>query len=121
MSTHAQIAVEHNDNTVSSIYCHFDGYVQDGVGEALVNAVRTLPAAEELIKEGDVRSITYNHGQIDAPSYHTLHGESVNISKFTNLATFFEYAQWQEFNYLFIDGHWMLVNANTSKPVKDLL
>ena len=121
MSTNAQIAVEHDDNTISSIYCHFDGYIQGGAGEALVNAVRTLPAAEELIKAGDLRYVQNNNGQVDAESYNVFRGEEIKINTFNNLTDFVDQAQWEEFNYLFIDGQWRLIDANTYKLVKDFL
>ncbi len=36
MSTRSRIAIENVDNTVTSIYCHFDGYVSHN-GDILQN------------------------------------------------------------------------------------
>jgi hypothetical protein len=35
MATRSNIAIENQDRTVSSIYCHFDGYI-DEVGKNIV-------------------------------------------------------------------------------------
>jgi hypothetical protein len=36
MSTRSRIAIENHHGTVTSIYCHFDGYLE-GVGKKLFN------------------------------------------------------------------------------------
>lgn len=37
MSTFCRIAIEYPNNTFESIYCNYDGYFNDGVGESLTN------------------------------------------------------------------------------------
>lgn len=36
MSTFCRISVEYPNDTIESIYCNYDGYFDDGVGETLV-------------------------------------------------------------------------------------
>lgn len=37
MSTRCFIGIQNKDKTITSIYCHHDGYIQGGVGEILFN------------------------------------------------------------------------------------
>ena len=121
MSTHATISVQHADNTISSIYCHFDGYIEDGVGEALINTIWTLDRAEKLIQEGDLRYVKNNNNQVDAQSYYAFKGEQISIDKFNSLEDFRANMQWEEFNYLFINGRWVIVSADVHVPIQHAL
>ena len=40
MSTRCRIGIENKNGTITSIYCHHDGYLE-GVGEILVNHYKT--------------------------------------------------------------------------------
>lgn len=56
MSTRSRIAFEHEDGSVISIYCHFDGY-PDGVGRVLLAHYNTPERVLELMKLGDLSSL----------------------------------------------------------------
>ena len=55
MSTRSRIAIENEDGTYTSIYCHFDG-------KTIINILRKLHSskeeAEKIISLGDISSLT---------------------------------------------------------------
>ena len=57
MSTRSLIAVEQQDGTYNTIYCHFDGYVEGGVGEELFKKFGERADVENLISLGDRRAL----------------------------------------------------------------
>jgi hypothetical protein len=56
MSTRSRIAIENQNGSVTSIYCHFDGYIS-GVGKLLKNATQSIRKVEELIELGDISAL----------------------------------------------------------------
>ena len=56
MSTRCRIGIKNKDGTITSIYCHHDGY-PDGVGEVLVNNYKTEDKIRKLLELGDISSI----------------------------------------------------------------
>lgn len=68
MATRSRIAVELNDGTVKSVYCHWDGY-PEGVGKDLLNlSFNSTSEVEDFIEEGS-RSTVHE-------SYYEKYGES---------------------------------------------
>ena len=59
MSTRSRIGIEEKDGSITSVYCHFDGYV-DGVGLALIKNFDTEEKARELIDLGDLSTVGGN-------------------------------------------------------------
>ena len=56
MSTRSRIAIEKQDGTVESIYCHFDGYLSHN-GEILQEHYSTKEKMEKLIELGDISQL----------------------------------------------------------------
>ena len=56
MSTRSRIAMQNEDGSIKSIYCHFDGY-PDGVGATLKEHYTDPKKVEELINLGDISSL----------------------------------------------------------------
>lgn len=56
MSTRSNIGIIHEDNTVSFIYCHSDGYV-DYNGKMLFKHYQNLDKIYSLIELGDISSL----------------------------------------------------------------
>ena len=113
MSTRSTISVVQKDNSVKSVYCHFDGYISNGVGEWLKSYFNSYKLANNAISEGDISSI---HGE-SINSYHSKRGEEIDIEYFSNLESFLRNKHRQEFNYLYIDGDWQvaLIDSNFKK------
>lgn len=53
MSTRSRIAIEEDDGSIRSIYCHFDGY-PEGVGAILKKHYTDPQKIEELLELGDL-------------------------------------------------------------------
>ena len=102
MSTRSTISVVHQDGTVSSIYCHFDGYL-DHVGQILFKDYKTLAAAEALMFKGDM---LFLGSDIDSCEYYVDRGEELHISKFSDIDDFFRNYEQQEYDYLFNGVYW---------------
>lgn len=56
MATRSRIGIVNEDGTVSSIYCHWDGYVR-GVGSTLVNHYTDRDKVKRLIALGSISSL----------------------------------------------------------------
>lgn len=56
MSTRSRIAMIYEDDTVKSIYCHFDGY-PSGVGKTLTNHYINPEKVKALMELGDISSL----------------------------------------------------------------
>lgn len=57
MSTRCRIGIDKGDGVIRSIYCHFDGYLKDGVGETLRDHYRLINKADKLIRLGDISTL----------------------------------------------------------------
>ena len=94
----------HITNEYLSIYCHFDGYINDGVGEALKTSFNTYEKALNLILGGDCSGIEndaiYQYGE-----------ESRVPNQDYSLKELIERRE-EDYNYLFTeeDG-WKLVKS----------
>ena len=57
MSTRSLIAIEKSDGSYDTIYCHYDGYVENGVGEELFRNYQDRLKVENLISLGNRRHL----------------------------------------------------------------
>lgn len=57
MSTRSYIGIKLPSGRVKAIYCHFDGYIVNGVGETLLNHYKDEQAVQDLIALGSLRSL----------------------------------------------------------------
>ena len=98
MSTRSEIAVENPDNSISSIYCHGDGYLEHN-GVILNKHYASYNKALSIIEQNDCSSL----GETIEESrfYNTWRGEDTESKKFDN-----EYHFMEEFgnNHLFPVG-----------------
>lgn len=62
MSTRSRIGILNDDGTVTSIYCHFDGYLE-GVGEDLINYYTDKEKVKELIGLGYISTLREEIGE----------------------------------------------------------
>jgi hypothetical protein len=86
MSTRARIAIENQDETVDSIYCHFDGYI-DSVGKTLFNHY-DQEKLEKLLELGDISSL--GESTIDTVAYCRDRGEDLKSQSFNDMEDLFE-------------------------------
>lgn len=57
MSTRCYIGLKNDDNSISSIYCHFDGYIKKGVGQKLLENYKDVSKIKQLLDLGDLSSL----------------------------------------------------------------
>ena len=106
MSTRSEIAIENKDGSISSIYCHSDGYLEYN-GQILNNHYNSYELALSIIKQNDCSSL----GETieDSRFYNTWRNEDTKAKIFDS-----EYHFMQEFGdnifaeyiYLFKDDEW---------------
>ena len=87
MATRSRIAIENQDGSVTSIYCHWDGHIETN-GVILNQYYRTKDKVEELIALGDLSSLDVALDRIVA--YHRDNGEDLNQKPFSNVEDLFE-------------------------------
>ena len=117
MATRSRIAIENQDGTVTSIYCHWDGYTEHN-GKILFENYH-LTKTEQLIALGDISSL----GETieDTVAYARDRGEDFNQTTFDNVPTLFEagFNSGVEYVYCFTkDGRWLVSDGG---PVIDLI
>lgn len=115
MSTRSRIGIEEKDGSITSVYCHFDGYV-DGVGLALIKNFDTEEKARELIDLGDLSTVGGNlestiaycrdRDEEYSQSIHSSQDDYINPKR----------AEAIEYYYLFSNGEWM-VSYNGRLPL----
>ena len=57
MSTRSNIAVDKDDGSIIRVYCHFDGYINEGVGQILHNYYNDKDSATSLVSKGDISEL----------------------------------------------------------------
>ena len=112
MSTRARIALELEDGTVKSIYCHHDGYI-NGAGKNLFNNW-DLESVAELIEGGNISGLGFN---LETTVFYVRDNEEEmedNVADIhESIDDFFE-GDIEMFGYLLTsDGEW-LVKENTA-------
>jgi len=124
MSTRSRIAIENQDGTVRSIYCHFDGYPGHN-GKILFENYRTQEKVESLISLGALSSL---NEEIEIPegvthnfknqvkgitvAYHRDRDVDLRISEYKN-AEDFMISDVGRYSYLFTAaGEWLFVDGN---------
>ena len=92
MSTRCRIGIKNPDGTITSVYCHFDGY-PDGVGKTLITHYTEETKVKELISFGDMSSLekevsttlphSYNRPQKDVTVFYGRDRGETNIESRT--------------------------------------
>lgn len=100
MATRSRIGIKNSDGTITSIYCHWYGYVEHN-GKILDALYRDETKVRELMDRGDVSSIKFD-GTID--SYRDRGETDVDAVVHPDMGDFREY--FEEYNYLYQDGEW---------------
>jgi len=112
MATRSRIAIENQDETITSIYCHFDGYLE-GVGKKLFEHY-DREKTEKLIELGNISVL--GESTLNTIAYHRDRGEDFNRTIYIDLEEFIDMNQGGGVDYLYVltkDDIW-LVNKTTS-------
>ena len=113
MATRSRIAIENQDGTIKSIYCHWDGYVSHN-GRMLFNHYDN-EKLEKLIELGDISVL--GESIKDTIAFHRDRGEDLHNKTFENVEKLFEdgFDSGEEFIYcLTKDGIWLVNEVNSS-------
>jgi hypothetical protein len=106
MATRARIGIQLSDESVLSVYHHWDGY-PEWLGRILRTHYNTKEKAAELIDGGDM-SVAWNDS--NEPEYYSARGEDcpprLDANKYDYLADGEEYA------YLFVNNEWVCYNRH---------
>jgi hypothetical protein len=117
MATRSTIAVQHEDGTVSQIYCHYDGYLEHN-GQMLLEYYNSALAAEFLVSKGDLsvlapRVTPTGPHTFDAPEdgvcvyYGRDRGETGTEPKtYASVSEYFDEYSREEYNYFFNGESW---------------
>ena len=107
MSTRGTVAIKNEDGSVTSIYSHWDNYIE-GTGAVLVKKYTTVAAVKELIMLGDCSFI--EEDRVEA--YHRDRKEDwegVQPQTWENYEEMLK-DNYQEYNYLFDNNKWYVVD-----------
>ena len=123
MATTSTIAVVHQDNSVSQVYCHWDGYLSWN-GKFLMQHYPLLHCAEELVSFGDISSLRENIHPEDPMSVHDFDNNQKNVCvyygrdrgeedvatrKFKDIQEFLDNRLEQEYDYIYYGDRWYLM------------
>jgi hypothetical protein len=126
MATRSRIAIKHENETIESVYCHFDGYPK-GVGATLLNHYTDKDTVAELISLGSLSSL--GQTPVSTVAYHRDRGEDLAIKKhYGSILTFFQ-SDIEEWGYLFDakTGEWFCGKGENEPgrrqyiPLKDVV
>ena len=113
MGTRSRIGLQLADDSILSIYCHWDGYPEFN-GVKLVEHFNSYEKAAELIDGGGISALWTNAGWSNetlpevGPLYYSSRGEDCPPRLD---ATFGKYiGNNEEYAYLFKDGEWVCYN-----------
>ena len=113
MATRSRIAIENQDGTVTSIYCHFDGYLE-GVGKTLFEHY-DREKTEKLMELGDISVL--GESTLDTIAYHRDRNEDLNFKTFPNVEDLFENGSRSGEEYVYCltkDGIWLVSQYGSS-------
>lgn len=94
MATRSRIGIVEPDGTVTSIACHFDGYLR-GVGDTLAEHYTRVTRIRRLMRLGDVSTLGASIGACE-PTGEPAVRHAADAWPET----------WQEYEYLWRDGAW---------------
>lgn len=111
MSTRSLISVQHHDGMVSTVYCHFDGYLSYN-GKMLRQHYNSLAAAEDLVSGGDMSGLEANLADVE---YYSRRGEDSPPMLHAGLdeAVAYSGSAGTEFHYIYANGEWNVVCEET--------
>lgn len=115
MATRSTISVCNPDGSVSKIYCHWDGYIENN-GQILQTYYNSYEKVKELQTKGDMSSL----GETPEDSeYYCDRGETdVKPKVYKSFEYYTTRCQFEEYNYLFKDGEWLVSEGENSNFVK---
>ena len=116
MGTRSRIGIQLANESILSVYCHYDGYPEFN-GVKLIENFNSYDAAAELIDGGDISCLWTNAGwnnevlPTTGALYFSSRGEVTEPRYDMSLKTYL--ANGEEYAYLFKDGEWVCYNTRS--------
>ena len=98
MSTRSTIAIEFADGSVSQVYCHFDGYL-DNNGDLLRANYMDPFKVRALVDLGDFSSLRETV-EATAEGAYSQRGEDCSARRYMNVDEYFTECQQEEYDYI---------------------
>jgi len=123
MATRSRIGIQLADNSILSVYCHWDGYPEFN-GVKLKEHFNSYEKASELIDGGDISALWTNAGWNNetlsevGPLYYSSRGEDLPPRLDADLCEFLLPDNSEEFAYVFTNGEWVCYNMNQFDDTK---
>ena len=117
MATRSRIGIQLPDNSILSVYCHWDGYPEFN-GVKLKEHFNSYEKASELIDGGDISALWTNAGWDNetlgevGPLYYSSRGEDLPPRLDQDLCEFLLPDSSEEYAYVFTNGEWVCYNMN---------
>ena len=123
MGTRSRIGIQLKDDSILSVYCHYDGYPSFN-GRVLREFYNTKEKVRKLIDGGDMSCTWTNAGWNNetlpemGPLHYTMRGESIENNAPELSKDHGEYLKMsanadEEYSYLFADGEWICYNTRS--------
>ena len=118
MGTRSRIGIQLSDDSILSVYCHYDGYPSFN-GKVLREFYNTKEKASELINGGDMSCTWTNAGWTNetlpesGPLHYTSRGESIEMNAprlDKDMEEFF--TDNEEYSYVFTSAGWVCYNMH---------
>ena len=118
MGTRSRIGIQLKDDSILSVYCHYDGYPSFN-GKVLREFYDTKEKASELINGGDMSCTWTNAGWTNetlpesGPLHYTSRGESIDMNAprlDKDMEEFF--TDNEEYSYVFTSAGWVCYNMH---------
>jgi len=121
MGTRSRIGIQLADDSILSVYCHWDGYPEFN-GVKLLEHFNSYDKAAELIDGGDISALWTNerwsndlldrHREKYGPQYYSQRGEDSPPRLDADLCEFLLPDNSEEYAYLFRNGEWVCYDMN---------
>jgi len=107
MSTRSAIGYMTPNGSVRAVYCHFDGYVTNGVGETLVTEWQAAYRVAQLVESGDMSQLGYD--LTDCIIYGRDRGETdASTNEFESVLEYIKFYDDCEYFYLYTRDGWLV-------------
>ena len=123
MGTRSRIGIQLKDDSILSVYCHWDGY-PDFNGVKLIEHFNSYEKASELIDGGDISAlwtnVGWNNETLDdlGPLYYSSRGEDLAPRLDSDLCEYLSPDGSEEYHYLFTNGQWVCYNMHQFEDSK---
>jgi hypothetical protein len=119
MSTRSAIGVVTWDGKVKAVYCHYDGYINNGVGELLCTKYKDIFKVHQLVNGGSMSAL----GPLvrETKYFPKGRGQDLEPKLFDTKADMVSYFKesWCEYFYLFENDSWSVTQNRNWKSLKE--